>query len=219
MSRATRCLTTILLATLVFSSYAFASATGAVTITGTEHSPSPGVWDSGTITVSVNSYTETVPYGQYSTPDSIASAIAAKFSSDCHGPTNAKSAPGGRINFQFKGTSTLTQLSVTGSSGSSFAGTINTPPPPPPSGPQITGVSLNQGPVQMGFVITGTGFGTNPTVTVGGVTATIVGTPTAIQITAQVPNGAGSGGVVVKVNNISSNTWAFTVTPPFGCGT
>lgn len=122
MSRRTRHITILLLTMLGFSSYALAATTGVATITGTEQITA-GIWDFGTVTVTVNNYSESVPYGQYSTPDSLASAIAAKFSTDCKGPANARSAPGGVINFRMKGSATLTQLGVTTSSTLSFSGT------------------------------------------------------------------------------------------------
>lgn len=125
MSGRTRHITMIFLAMLCLSSYAWASATGAVVITGAEQSTA-GIWDIGTVTVTVNNYAVTVFYGQYSTVDSIASEIAAKFSNDCNGPANARSAAGGAILFQTRGSSALTQLSVTTSSNLSFTGSANT---------------------------------------------------------------------------------------------
>jgi uncharacterized protein (TIGR03437 family) len=69
----------------------------------------------------------------------------------------------------------------------------------------------------MGFVITGTGFTANAQVTVGGVPATIIGTPTSTQITAQVPYGVTLGNVVVIVNGWLSPAYSFTVDDPFQC--
>ncbi|WP_213807878.1 RHS repeat-associated core domain-containing protein [Granulicella sp. dw_53] len=106
---------------------AYASSTGSLTIEGTEqHLDAINAWDSGTITVSVNYHTEIVAFGEFSTPDSIASGIAAKFSCDCGGPVNAKSAPGGVIYFKMRGGAQLTQLSVTLSSTASFHWTSGT---------------------------------------------------------------------------------------------
>jgi hypothetical protein len=113
-----------LLVLLCFCGRSYASATGSVNITGAEQSTA-GIWDFGTVTVSINNYTEVVPYGQFSTPDSIAAGIAAKFSSDCNGPANARSSPGGVINIRMRGSAALTQLSVTASSTLSFSGTTN----------------------------------------------------------------------------------------------
>jgi len=124
MSRRTRHLIVVFLALLGLSSYASALATGSIFITGSEQSTS-GIWDLGTVTVSINGYTKTVMYGQFSTPDSIASGIAAMFSSDCNGPANAKSSFGGVISVQMRGSTALTQLSVSFSSNLSFNGSAN----------------------------------------------------------------------------------------------
>src|SRR5579884_2397232 len=67
---------------LAVCSYATVGANPSITIGGSEQS-SGGVWDHGTITVIVNGSQETVQYGQFSTPFSIASAIAAAFTKDC----------------------------------------------------------------------------------------------------------------------------------------
>jgi hypothetical protein len=88
--------------------------------------------------------------------------------------------------------------------------------------PTITSLSPTQGGQGTQFTITGTGFGdTQGTsrVTVNGVTASVVSNGwTATSITVQVPsNSAGSGGVVVTVSNVPSNSHAFTVTSGFGC--
>jgi RHS repeat-associated protein len=56
-------------------------ATATITVTGSEQQVS-GAWDTASITISFNGYTETVNPGQYSTSASIASAFAAKFSRD-----------------------------------------------------------------------------------------------------------------------------------------
>jgi hypothetical protein len=101
-------------------------------------------------------------------------------------------------------------------------------------GPWISGLSLSQGPPQMGFVITGLGFGIvqppgncvtppNSWTTLSGTNANVVpngwnpgcnganGT-----VTVQVP-AAATGPVNVYINNIKSNDTQFTVTGGFGC--
>jgi hypothetical protein len=101
-------------------------------------------------------------------------------------------------------------------------------------GPWISGLSLPQGPVQMGVVISGLGFGIvqppgncvtppNSWATLSGTNANVVpngwnpgcnganGT-----VTVQVP-AAASGPVDVYINNIKSNDVQFTVTNGFGC--
>ncbi len=83
----------------------------------------------------------------------------------------------------------------------------------------VTSLSLTQGPVQMGIVITGTNLGTTQgtsTVKLNG-TAMPVVSWSATAITVQVPAGATSGNIVVTVSSHASNGAAFTVSPAFGC--
>jgi len=60
-----------------------------VTVTGAEQQASSGTFDSGTVTVTVNGYTETLPYGRFSTNAAVASGVAARFSQDCNSPVIA----------------------------------------------------------------------------------------------------------------------------------
>jgi hypothetical protein len=64
-----------------------------ITVTGSEQTAS-GVWDSGTATLTVNSYSKTLSgaagYGQFSSPASIASWLAARISMDTSAPVWAK---------------------------------------------------------------------------------------------------------------------------------
>lgn len=60
---------------------------------------SSGIYDSGSVTATVNGYSEVFPYAQYSTASSIAAGIAAKFSLDCNSPVIAH-ASGASISFQ-----------------------------------------------------------------------------------------------------------------------
>jgi len=60
-----------------------------VTVTGAEQQASSGTFDSGTVTVMVNGYTETVTYGRFSTNAAVASSVAARFSQDCNSPVIA----------------------------------------------------------------------------------------------------------------------------------
>lgn len=86
--------------------------------------------------------------------------------------------------------------------------------------PAIQPLSLINGPAQMGFVITGTTFGSQQgasTVELGGTPLTVIPSGwTNTQITVQVPAGATTGSVVVTVNsngqNYASNSKSFTVT-------
>jgi IPT/TIG domain len=92
--------------------------------------------------------------------------------------------------------------------------------------PGITSLSLTQGPVQMGVVITGTTFGSSQgtsKVTLNGTKMIVVSwsAPSCATgyscITVQVPTGATTGGVVVTVSNKPSNSSNFTVSTAFGC--
>lgn len=97
----------------------------------------------------------------------------------------------------------------------------------PAQTPSIASLSLGggavmsspQGPVKMGFVITGTNFGSaqgSSTATLNGATLTIVSW-TNTSITVDVPAGATSGNVIVTVSGNNSNGVSFTVISPFGC--
>jgi trimeric autotransporter adhesin len=97
-----------------------------------------------------------------------------------------------------------------------------------PGAPQITSLSLTQGPPLMGFVITGTNFDPNGnnTVSIGGAQVPILTTTTSgnnILITVQVPAGAPGGIAEVIVNvgpgpeYVSSNAVNFNVIQAFGC--
>jgi RHS repeat-associated protein len=80
-------------------------------------------------------------------------------------------------------------------------------------GALITGVSPPTALVANSVTITGNGFGTSGgTVTFNGIAATTSGWTDA-SITAQVPNGATAGPIVVTVNGQLSNGMAFTPTP------
>lgn len=81
--------------------------------------------------------------------------------------------------------------------------------------PIITTISPNAGPVGTLVSVTGSNFGTsqgNSTISFAGVAASNVGAWSATSITATVPNTAGSGNVLVSVNNLQSNGIPFTVT-------
>lgn len=85
--------------------------------------------------------------------------------------------------------------------------------------PYITRLSLSTGPVQMGFVIIGTTFGSSQgtsSVEIGSVALSVISwTDTAI--TVSIPTGATTGNVVVTVNALASNGASFSVGSPFGC--
>ena len=85
--------------------------------------------------------------------------------------------------------------------------------------PAISGLSLSQGPPQMGFVITGANFG----VIQGTSSATVGGFPLIVQswsstsILVEIPVGATGTGVVVTVGGAPSFPAVFTVVAPFAC--
>jgi hypothetical protein len=93
--------------------------------------------------------------------------------------------------------------------------------------PKVTGLSIGQGPAQMGFVITGTGFGAaqgGSAVTLGGTVLAVAPNGwTSTAITVQIPAGTANGNnlqVLVKVGGVPSanpNNVSFSVVCPFGC--
>ena len=97
-----------------------ATLLGSVTITGVERS-SAGVWDAGTVTATFNGLSVSVAYGQYSTPASIASGLAAMISNSCSFPVYAQ-ASGTVINLYQKGTNHLTSATVSSTSSNGFSG-------------------------------------------------------------------------------------------------
>lgn len=72
-----------------------------VTINGGEQHASSGNWDVGSLTLTIDGHTEAVSFGQFSTVQSVASGLAAKFSLDCHSPVQAH-AVGAVITFTTK---------------------------------------------------------------------------------------------------------------------
>ena len=86
------------MAAMLLSGSMLASTT-AVTISGGEQHASNGNWDSGSLTLTVDGHTETVIFGQFSSVQSVASGLAAKFSQDCNSPVKAH-ANGAVITFQ-----------------------------------------------------------------------------------------------------------------------
>jgi hypothetical protein len=91
----------------------------------------------------------------------------------------------------------------------------------PPAGPAITGLSLTQGPPLVGFVITGSGFPGNPSVTLNGTSLSVMAAtatcPAETCITVQVPEGMALGTWPVLVNGTPSAGKTFQVVNAFGC--
>ena len=93
-----------------------------ISLSGTEQQIS-GAWDTGGIKIAFsdstgNSYSETVPYGQYSSSASIASALAGMFSRDYLSRGLCAHSVGSVIYFHLKGTVTFGPLRITDSSSS-----------------------------------------------------------------------------------------------------
>ena len=111
-----RKLVLLLAAVAMMSATSKASVTATITVNGAEQSG-----DTNSITVAFNGFTETAQYGQFSTPASIASALAGMFSRDYlqAGLCAAVASPGGSvINFKLKGGAAFGTLDVTGSTTS-----------------------------------------------------------------------------------------------------
>ena len=87
-------------------------------------------------------------------------------------------------------------------------------PDPTPATPTITSLTPNTGPVGTEVTITGTNFGTSPTVSFGGTNAPVKAGGTATTITVDVPAGlaAEAANVTVTANNQTSQPSVFTVT-------
>jgi len=107
----------------IFHGLAFAASRTTLTISGTEQQIS-GTWDAGTITVSFgdsagNWYKETVAYGQFSTPASIAASVASMFTRDYYSSHKLCAyASGSTVTFTLRTVATLGQPSINGSSTS-----------------------------------------------------------------------------------------------------
>ncbi len=204
---------------------AAATLLGSIPITGAEQS-SGGVWDTGTVTVTVNGSSISYAYGQFSKPASIASGLGALISNSCSFPVRAQ-ASGATLNLYQKGSTLITSASIASTSNNptlfasnSFlvAGGGNW------TAPQISSLSLPEGPAGMGFNIYGSNFGSaQGTVSIGSVAATIVDWSLAgTSITVQVPNGLTASPIPYSVMVVTS-TWTFNsgttfqVDAPFGC--
>ena len=108
-------------------------------------------------------------------------------------------------------TTTYTVTATGASSTATAAATVSV-------SPIINSLSLPQGPVGMGFVITGTGFDASAKVTVGGQPAPVISPGSGPgSLTVQIPSGASSSGVVVFMGTLSSSSFAFAVVPAFTC--
>jgi len=188
-----------------------------ITITGAESS-SGGLWDHGTVTVTINSHSEMTSYGQFSTPTSIAAALAAEFSSDCSSPVNAK-ATGPVITFQLKsgqtGFSTPSWSAPSGDPTHFPTGSfqLDTSTLWSVTAPYILSLTPNNGAIGTVITIAGMNFGTaqsTSTVTINGTVVAPLSWDTGTIIVA-VPTGVTTGNVVVTVGGTASNGVPFTV--------
>jgi len=103
------------------------SGTGTVTISGTEQSvcnfdsctlPGQFTYDSGPVSITVNGVQKSVTYSRFSTPTTIATALAAAFHNDGTAPADATSS-GGVVTLTARATGAATNYSLTVSASSS----------------------------------------------------------------------------------------------------
>jgi RHS repeat-associated protein len=103
------------------------SGTGTVTISGTEQSvcnfdscslPGQFTWDSGPVSITVNGVQKSVTYSRFSTPTTIATALAAAFHNDGSAPADATSS-GAVVTLTARATGAATNYSLTVSASSS----------------------------------------------------------------------------------------------------
>jgi len=202
---------------------AFAATTGTITIGGAEQFTSAGVADSGTVTITVTtvngSYSEQITYGQYSTPASVASALAATFSQDCNSPVRAH-AVGAQITFQMRASATtLISLKMTSQQNSAFTSasfTTATSAVSATGQPVITSVMTAGSTTRSTVTLTGFNFGPSGTVTFNGVPGSATSwKPTSI--TVPIPAGAISGMVYVTTFGMTSNGVPITITSQAAC--
>jgi hypothetical protein len=218
-----------------------AIALGSITITGAEQS-SGSIWDTGTVTATINGVSVSFTYGQFSTPAAVASALGALISQKCSMAVYAH-AVGNKLTLYQKGTNVLSSATI--------ASTSNNPSVFPNASfliggvvsislPQITGITFDSldnpipagniasslsGPPQVGFIILGNNFGPNDNdvntyVTLNGqLLNTTSWSNNAIWV--QVPANFSIGGpysLVVTVAGLSSTSGAtFQVATPVAC--
>lgn len=96
------------------------------------------VFDSGTVSVTVNGLNKTVAYGQSATADGIASALASAFNGDAASAVTAN-AQGGTLSLTAKQTGSSTNYSLSASSSTNSADFSGTSFPATTSGSTLTG--------------------------------------------------------------------------------
>lgn len=100
------------------------SGTGSVSISGNERSITvfnKTVYDTGTVTITVNGFSKSASYGQFSNSGSIASALVSSFNGDSSSPVTA-SLSGSNVNLTSKATGAATNYSLSTSSASTKGG-------------------------------------------------------------------------------------------------
>lgn len=93
-----------------------ATVVGSVTLSGADQS-SGSVWDAGTVTATFNGVSVSTPYGEFSTPASVASALGALISQNCNMPVYAE-ASGATLTLYQKGSNVITSSVIASESRS-----------------------------------------------------------------------------------------------------
>lgn len=198
----------------------FLSASTSVTIVGGERFAN-GTWDYGRVGLTINGHLEMVSYGQFSTPESIASALAVKFAKycGCQGGTVCARAAGSTIILQQKAGAFINSVSGYSISDAGFASgsfVINSWSGAGSRAPEITSVTPSSGKIGTQVTIAGVGFGQATEglnyVSFDGVMA-VASSWSDSSIVVTVPANASTGGVVVTADNTNSNGWPFTIVP------
>ena len=90
-------------AAILATSWMAALGSTTISITGQEsYSSSSHAWDVGTLSIQTGGVTETIAYGRYSTPASVAAGLAAIISQDCNNPLIAYADNQGNITLNYR---------------------------------------------------------------------------------------------------------------------
>jgi len=141
MVRSLRSIGLAVLALVCVSQAAFAQSTAALVVGGAESQRFDQSWDVGPIQISFNGFAETISYGQYSSPASVASSIAGQFTRDYLKNGLCAHASGSTVTFILSGSSAFGTLTSTNTNTSfyfSTAGFAGIPIAPPPTTGTVT---------------------------------------------------------------------------------
>jgi RHS repeat-associated protein len=141
MVRKLRSIVLSILALVCVSQAAFASSTAVLVVGGAESQRFDQSWDVGPIQMSFNGFAETIYYGQYSSPASVAASIAGQFTRDYLKNGLCAHASGSTVTFILSGSSAIGTLSTTNTNTSfyfSTAGFAGIPIAPPPTTGTVT---------------------------------------------------------------------------------